>query len=1082
MAQDPAGGACSISGVVSAQRTPLPGVVVSLTGAEGKSIDVSSSGPDGSFSLKAPAGQYKLAGQLTAFARVERDVTIDAARCAQRVDVTMTLASRATASIPAPAAGPVGRGGIARGRGQAPQQFQSLELLADQAGLARADDSASSTDAASQVLLPPGFSAETSAESVTAVGTASQAQTFFGGPNGPGDFAQRFGDAFGGAGGPGGNDATQGDGGGFAAAGGRGGGGGGGRGGPGGFGPGGGFAGRGGRGNQNQIRGNVSQNFDTSSLDTAPYALNGATSKPSYLQQRFTGTLGGPLVIPKVINSPRTFFFINYTGNHSSNPFDQYSTVPTLAERSGDLSAMGATIIDPRTGRPFVGNQIPSTRLDPSAQALLTLMPLPNQPGATQNFHAVTTSTSQLDDINVRLTRTFGAQPQRGRGGAGGRGGGGGGRGGGGGGRAGTSNLNVTIHFRHSDNSTPNAFPALGSATTQTAWDVPVGYSFTKKGLFHQLRFEFNRQRGETQNLYANTLNVAGNAGLLGVASDPFDWGAPNLSFSTFASLRDTNPAMRTDQTISFGDTILKTRGKHTIRFGGDYRDIRADSRTDANARGTFVFSGLYSGVDFSDFLLGLPQQATVQYGPGLERFRSTSWDLFLQDDWRATDKVTVNAGLRYEYFSPVSEASNRLVTLDAPSNFSAAVPVMAGATGPFSGTFADTIVNPFRAGFAPRIGIAWRPKPGLVIRPGYSINYNASVYQSIAQQLAGQPPFAVTGTSFGTLGSPLALSTALAGVSPNAVNNTFGVDPNYRLGFVQIWSLDAQKDLTRTIQVGATYTGTKGANLDFLRAPNRGPSGLLIAGVAPFVWESSGADSLLNSISLRLRKRLTSGFAAGGTYTLSKGTDDASSIGGGGGTVAQNDKDLEAERGLSSFDQRHRVAGDFTFELPFGANKPWLKEGTAAQLFGNWVLNGNVQFASGTPLTARVLGSASDVARGVNGTLRANYSGAPIAISDPSQLLFFNTSAFSIPAAGTFGTAGRNTIIGPGTSVANLSLTRNLNFGTTRGLSIQIQANNIFNTLQFATVDTIVNSPTFGQVTGVRPMRRIQVTTRFRF
>src|SRR5207244_2791020 len=189
-------------------------------------------------------------------------------------------------------------------------------------------------------------------------------------------------------------------------------------------------------------------------------------------------------------------------------------------------------------------------------------------------------------------------------------------------------------------------------------------------------------------------------------------------------------------------------------------------------------------------------------------------------------------------------------------------------------------------------------------------------------------------------------------------------------------------------------------------------------------------------------------------------------------GTVAQNDKDLEAERGLSTFDQRHRFAGDFTFELPFGATKPWFKEGALAELFGNWVLNGNVQFASGTPVTARVLGAASDVARGVNGTLRANYNGGPIAISDPTTLMFFNTSAFSIPALGTFGTAGRNTIIGPGTSVANPTLTRNLNFGTTRGLSIQIQASNIFNTLQFATVDTIVNSPTFGQVTGARPMR----------
>ena len=544
------------------------------------------------------------------------------------------------------------------------------------------------------VLLPPGFSIDTSAESVTSIGNTQATAGFFG-PNGPGDFADRFGNGFGdatGQGGPGGRVGPVGS---VGRGGGRGGFGAGGPGGP---------FGRGGRGNQ--IRGSVFQSFDTSSLDTAPYALNGQATKPDYLQQRFGATIGGPLVIGKVINSPRTFFFLNYTGNHSRNPFDAYSNVPSLAERGGDLSALGP-VLDPTTGQPFANGQIPAARVDPAARALLNLIPAPNQDGDRQNFHSVTTTTSQLDDINVRVVRTFGAVPQRGQGG--GRGGQGGGRGGGGrggpGGRAGVSNLNVSIHYRHAENTASNPFPTLGGTSTTSAWDIPVNYSFTKAGMTHSLRFGFNRQHAETQNLFGGVLDVAGAAGLLGVSPDPFDWGAPNLSFSTFTSVRDTNPSLRTDRTLSAGDTIVKTRGRHTIRFGGDYRDIRADSQTDANARGSFVFTGLYSGVDFGDFLLGLPQQASVQYGPGLERFRSRSWDAFMQDDWRATDKVTVNAGLRYEYFSPISEADNRLVTLDAAPGFTAAVPVVAGGTGPFSGALPDTIVRPFRTGFAPRVG-----------------------------------------------------------------------------------------------------------------------------------------------------------------------------------------------------------------------------------------------------------------------------------------------------------------------------------------------------------------------------------------
>jgi hypothetical protein len=1081
--------ACAVAGTITSSRLPLPGVVVTLVDADGRTLDASSSSPDGTYALKLPSASsaFTLNAVLVAFAPLSRAVKVDPGVCGQHVDLVMTLASRTQQALQpsAPAAGPraplaargVGGRGPAAAPGGRPQQFQSLELLADQAGLARSDDgNGNTTDATAQVLLPPGFSLETSAESVTSIGSTQAAAGFFG-PNGPGDFADRFGNGFGDAtsAGPGGTNGP----GGF---GGPGGGPGGFAGGRGGFGPGGpgGPFGRGGRGNQ--IRGNVFQSFDTSSLDTAPYALNGQATKPDYLQQRFGATLGGPLVIGKLINSPRTFFFLNYTGNHSHNPFDAYSTVPSLAERGGDLSALGP-VLDPATGQPFANNQIPAARIDPAARALLNLIPAPNQSGDRQNFHSVTTTTSQLDDINVRVVRTFGAVPQRGQGG--GRGGQGGGRGGGGrggpGGRAGVSNLNVSIHYRHAENTASNPFPTLGGTSRTSAWDIPVNYSFTKAGMTHSLRFGFNRQHAETQNLFGGVFDLAGAAGLLGVSPDPFDWGAPNLSFSALTSVRDTNPSLRNDRTLSAGDTIVKTRGRHTVRFGGDYRDIRADSQTDANARGSFVFTGLYSGVDFGDFLLGLPQQASVQYGPGLERFRSHSWDVFTQDDWRATDKVTVNAGLRYEYFSPISEADNRLVTLDAAPGFTAAVPVVAGGTGPFSGALPDTIVRPFRTGFAPRVGIAWRAKPGTVVRGGYGINYNASAYQTIAQQLAGQPPFAVTNTVLGSTTTLLPLQTALL-IAQSSTTNSYAVDPNYRLGYVQMWNLDLQRDLSRTVQLGIGYTGTKGSNLDILRAPNRGPSGLSIAGVAPFIWDSSEGDSIMHSLTLRLRRRLTKGVALGGTYTLSRSIDDASSIGGAGGTVAQNDQDLAAERGLSSFDQRHRFSGDFTYELPFGASKPWFNSGKAASVFGNWQLNGTVQFASGTPFTARVLGNIQDVARGTNGTLRANYNGGPIDLSDPTALLFFNTAGFSIPAPGTFGNAGRNTIIGPGTSVMNMGVTRNFNWGQTRGLSIQMLASNLLNDVQFASIDTNINSPTFGRVTAFRPMRRLQIQTRLRF
>ena len=167
---------------------------------------------------------------------------------------------------------------------------------------------------------------------------------------------------------------------------------------------------------------------------------------------------------------------------------------------------------------------------------------------------------------------------------------------------------------------------------------------------------------------------------------------------------------------------------------------------------------------------------------------------------------------------------------------------------------------------------------------------------------------------------------------------------------------------------------------------------------------------------------------------------------------------------------------------MPFGANKRWLNKRRRGRP-GRWVLNGNVTLASGTPFTVRLLSNVSSVSSGVNGTLRANYNGEPIALSDPTTLAFFNIGAFSTPAPGTFGNAGRNTVIGPGTENMNLSLTRNLSFGqNNRGMSIQLTANNVFNTIQWGSIDTVLNSPTFGQVTGFRSTRRVQVVTRFRF
>jgi hypothetical protein len=454
-----------------------------------------------------------------------------------------------------------------------------------------------------------------------------------------------------------------------------------------------------------------------------------------------------------------------------------------------------------------------------------------------------------------------------------------------------------------------------------------------------------------------------------------------------------------------------------------------------------------------------------------------------VQDNWRKSGTLTFNLGLRYELLWPFFERNGQMVNLDVTPDFSAAAPVLSGSSGPFTGRFPDALMNADANNLAPRVGFAWRARPGMIVRGGYGISFNSGSYAAIARQLVAQPPFAVTNTSIGTLASPLDLSNPLANASPTDTANNYGVAPDYALGLVQTWNGDLSRDFGQVWNIGAGYTHTRGASLDIVRAPNRGPDGLRIAGVQPFLWQTSEGASVLNAGTFRVLRRPVKGVGGGLTYTLAKSRDNASTIGGGGTVVAQDDQNLEAEWGLSSFDRRHQLSANVNVELPFGPNRPWFNNGGFwGKAFENWRLTANYTWQSGTPFSPRVQGAAGDVARGTNGTLRADYNGQPVPIGDRTIDRFFNTAAFSVPDAGLFGTASRNMIVGPGSRLLNAQLARDIRLGGNRNIGVQLNANNVLNTVNYANIDAVVNSPSFGQVLSVRPMRSMQLNIRFRF
>jgi hypothetical protein len=1114
--QQSAASACRVSGRAVSGNLPLPGVSVLV-----RSNDVvkaaTSTDPDGTYHLALPAGVYALTAELTGFIRVDKPLTVGAAPCDQTVDFALTLvppgalastspsqpAARATApTLPGRGSAPTTNGRAQPDGAASAGRFETLAVQT-QAAAAAGIETADTGDAAARLLLPPGFSTEGATEALAINGNMASVDrgmmndrldAIGRGEFNPetGEFAQGFGQ--GGRGFGGGPDGEGGRGG----PGGRGG-----RGGPGGFGGGRGDFVLGGRGrSQNAYNVQSNYSFGGSALDSAPYQLRpgSAAQQRPYSRQTFGMTVGGPVRIPGVYKGDRrTNFTASYSGNRGGDLFDQYATVPTPAMRAGDFSAVASSLIDPATGLPFTGNQIPLTRMDAGALALLRFIPLPNLEGTTRNFHHSATNVSTADSVSLRVTHSF-TPNAGGRGGPGGRGAGGRGGFGGPGGRGGRGqqrtsvNMTAQLQYRRNMNDQLNVFPTLGGESAGSSIAVPVSLNIQHRRSMHNISVNFSRTTSRGLNQYAFVEDVAAGAGITGVATDPFDWGVPQLSFSSLSSVRDMTPTRRTDTRVTLGYGWTRPIGtKHTMRIGGDVRFDESANQTDANARGAFVFTGLYSsgglatarggGLDFADFLLGMPQQATVQYGPGNVRMSGRSLSAYWQDDWRKTARLTLNLGVRYELMRPFYERSGQMVNLDVAPGFAAAAPVISGASGPFTGAFPKALLDADANNVAPRVGFAWRIKPGMIMRGGYGISYNAGSYASIARQLGSQPPFAVTNNSIGTFVAPLTFADPFVAASPTDTTNNYGVDKNYALGLVQTINADFSKELRQVWSVGAGYTETRGSSLDIVRAPNRGPDGLRIPGVQPFLWQTSEGASVLHAATFRASRRPAKGIGGGVSYTLAKSRDNASSIGGGGTNVAQDDQNLAAEWGLSSFDRRHQFSANTSIELPFGPNRRWLAQpGLGQSLLRDWRFTTTFTWQSGTPYTPRVAGAVSDVSRGTNGTLRADYTGASIGIADPTIDRFFNISAFTIPAAGTFGNASRNMIIGPGSRLLNAQFARDVRLGGTRVISVQLNANNLLNIVNYGAIDTVVNSPTFGQILSVRGMRSMQANLRFRF
>jgi hypothetical protein len=833
--------------------------------------------------------------------------------------------------------------------------------------------------------------------------------------------------------------------------------------------------------------GSLGVTLGNSALDARTYALTGLLSpKPEYNRLTGMATFGGRLAIPHLMPIGPTFF-VGYQWSRDSTANTISTQVPDAEQRMGNFShttnssGQPVQIYDPSTGLPYAGNIVP---LNAQAQALLSYYPLPNLAGNSQyNYQVPLLNSTHQDALQSRLNKNFGSKDQ----------------------------FYGGFAFQSSRSATENLFHFVD--TTRTLGlngNVNWSHRFRQR-LSMTLGYQFSRLSTKVTPFWENRANVSGSAGITGNNQDSMNWGPPTLSFySGIYGLTDGNSSHNRAETNGSSFSMMWNHNQHNITVGGDFKREELNDFGQSNPRGSFTFTGAAtqgsasgSGYDLADFAIGVPDASSVAFGNAEKYLRQSVADVYIADDWRITPVFTASLGVRWEYAAPITELFGRLVNLDIAPGFSSVRPVVANnPTGPLTGSrYPSSLLQPFKGGFQPRIGISWRPLSGssLVVRAGYGIYNDTSIYPRIAREMSQQFPLSTSLSVQNSAACPLTLANGFnscAGITPN----TFAVDPNLSVGYAQNWQLSIQKDLPAALQMNITYLGIKGTHglQEFL--PNTNPLGATdpcSSCPSGFAYLTSGGNSTRQAAQVQLRRRLRSGFTATVQYTYAKAIDNDSALGGPvtagtaqtssstGGigltslTIAQNWRNLRGERGLSTFDQRHLLSVQMQYTTGMGLGGGTLLSGWRGRAYKEWTVSSQITAGSGLPQTPIYPGIVGGT--GVSGSLRPNFTGASL-YNAPAGL-GINPAAYTAPVAGQWGTAGRNSIVGPGQFSLDLSMARTFRIHHDKwSLDFRVDSTNFLNHPTFTTWNAIYGNAQFGRPSAVNSMRSLRSTLRMRF
>jgi hypothetical protein len=833
-------------------------------------------------------------------------------------------------------------------------------------------------------------------------------------------------------------------------------------------------------------------------------------------QNQFGGTFGGP------IRKDKTFFFAYYEGFHNRQGETKSSTVPSLAERQGDFSAIcpegfaggfcknqDHQLFNVFLHQPYINNQYPvDTQTNPLSQNLLQFFPLPNS--GTNLFTSTEVFREDSNQGGVKVDHYLTASD--------------------------------ILNFRYSIIDGTQFSPIATSGASVPGF--PVGQDQRAQNFVVQETHTFSPsligvfRASYLRNKFLFGLHInpttPASLGFKYTPSLEAAVGPPSIQVAGYTTIGNpiTGPRNTFENAFDYSGALSWVHGRHELKFGGGYQRLQVNALQGIASNGFYVFAGFPVVPDaFASFLFGQPVVFLQGLGDFERGIRGNSANAYVQDTFKATSRLTLNFGVRYELPFPYTEIKNRQ-TLWIPGRQSTVVPTAPnGLLYPGDKGVPAGLIPTFKKGFAPRVGIAWDPTGSAkwLVTSAYGIFYEPyyTGQGGPLQSPISAPPFLQTPqVSLPNFADPFNGKPPIDGEFSKPLTN-LTLAPNLPLPYVQDWDLNIQRSFGSDLLFEIGYVGTKGTKLPRFIEGNpaiyipgvdadgdpistsdnadrrRKFSGCTLDPATVCNFSSTGlitgiANSSYNALEASLKKRFSHGISFLASYTYSKSIDDSSTFNlsgsaskplAGENDLAQNPFDVNAERGRSLFDSRHRFVLSYQWSLPFWRQpKGWYQ-----QVLGNWQVNGIVTAMTGTPFTVfdgndfSVQGSAPEVT--------GFFSNRPnvVAGQDPNagpktSGEWLNPNAFQritqdpTSPVQQFGSAGRNIAQGPGYTDWDFSLFKNIHVAESAEVQFRAEFFNLLNHTNFRIPDPDMNSQSFNHILEAQPPRLIQFALKLNF